>query len=242
MTMHGAVTIIIVKTDLTIMGANESKPGESASGQQRALFETITTNHPDVIVLDCRAASDRGVEAIEELRAQTSTPILVVCNETDAGQRKYRLAGAVDCLVAPFDLLAFNSVLQDIARLRVRGAPKGAKAPSVYRFPDINFDPKGNTISKGSASLKLTTAENRLLAHFAERPWKVCSRTEISKQLYGSNQPVSERAIDVVVARLRKKLDDVRGGKGENLIKTEFRLGYMFMSDVIQAPNEQAME
>ena len=67
------------------------------------------------------------------------------------------------------------------------------------------------------------------------RPGTVCSRAEIAEILYGANRPSSDRAIDVVVTRLRKKLATLRGPDADNLIKTEFRLGYMFTGDVSAA-------
>jgi DNA-binding response OmpR family regulator len=89
---------------------------------------------------------------------------------------------------------------------------------------------------------KLTTAENNLLNHLMQRPGIVCSRLEIAEVLYGPYRPTSDRAIDVVVNRLRKKLCAVRGSAAENLIKTEFRLGYIFVGEVAAAPGRGHME
>jgi len=60
----------------------------------------------------------------------------------------------------------------------------------------------------------------------------VCSRAEIAKTLYGSHQPTTDRAIDMIVNRLRKKLDQIDDVEGGKLIKTEFRRGYVLGSDV----------
>ena len=77
---------------------------------------------------------------------------------------------------------------------------------------------------------QLTTAESRLLAHFAANPWKTQTRTMLAEALYGQHRPATDRAIDVVVNRLRAKLRSI-GGSTQYLIKTEYRRGYRFASD-----------
>jgi DNA-binding response OmpR family regulator len=80
------------------------------------------------------------------------------------------------------------------------------------------------------------------LSHFVSRPWALHSRAEVGEMLYGRHRPTSDRAIDVVVNRLRKKLVDVCGPNGQSLIKTEFRRGYMLVADVTPAGTETAAE
>jgi DNA-binding winged helix-turn-helix (wHTH) protein len=66
--------------------------------------------------------------------------------------------------------------------------------------------------------------------------WIVCSRAEIEEILYGRHRPKSHRAIDVIVARLRKKLVQLGGPPADNLMQTKFRRGYMLAADVAIAP------
>src|SRR5581483_10782671 len=71
----------------------------------------------------------------------------------------------------------------------------------------------------------------RPLSHLVANPWEVQSRVELADALYGRHRPATDRAIDVVVNRLRKKLDAI-GEPANHLVKTEFRRGYRFVSDV----------
>jgi DNA-binding response OmpR family regulator len=87
----------------------------------------------------------------------------------------------------------------------------------------------------------LTTSEARLLAHFVSRPWTLCTRSEIAELLYGIEHSVGDRAIDVVVNRLRKKLVLAGGIDAEQLIKTEFRHGYLLATDVATLPFEASV-
>ena len=68
----------------------------------------------------------------------------------------------------------------------------------------------------------------------------MCSRDKIADILYGKDKPVSARAIDVVINRLRKKLGAISGRDGEGLLKTEFRRGYVFVANVVELTPEVA--
>jgi DNA-binding response OmpR family regulator len=70
------------------------------------------------------------------------------------------------------------------------------------------------------------------------KPWTICSRREIGELLYGPQHTVGDRAIDVIVNRLRKKLASVGGDDAEHLIKTEFRRGYLLVTEVATLPQE----
>ena len=71
----------------------------------------------------------------------------------------------------------------------------------------MNFCPERNQLAaKNGFSIDLTSSEGRLLAHFLSKPRVLCTRSEIAELLYGPQRSVGERAIDVVVTRLRKKI------------------------------------
>jgi DNA-binding response OmpR family regulator len=230
--VSGATNIVIVRDDLSIAGVAENQGTSRTKKDENALFELVYTNYPDVIVLDCRGTNRNGVNAIERIRARTGTPILVVCEPDDPLQRKYRLAGAADCLAAPFDILSFNALLQEIVQSNKGTSRPRFEAAVSYSFNGIHYVPNENMIQSCSRAMKLTTLENRILSIFVHRAQRICSRREISEALYGPQRPVSDRAIDVIVARLRKKLGDVSGVPGESFLKTEFRSGYMFVSQI----------
>lgn len=229
--MSAATTIVIVRDDLTVAGAvSDERDGNNARDENQ-LFSLVHTKRPDVIVLDCRGANRDGLKAITRIRARVSTPILVVCDPGDPLQRKYRLTGAADCIEAPFDVLAFNALLQELAA----SAP-GARATNLedgltYHFEGVRYSPYDSKLSGADTVVKFTTLENRLLTVLLQRQQKVLSRREIAETLYGPHQPVSDRAIDAIVARLRKKIGDVGGASASELLKTEFRFGYTFVGN-----------
>jgi DNA-binding response OmpR family regulator len=235
--MPGACTIVIVREDFSIPdgepGAREARRPIEIESQ---FFALMRERQPDVIVLDLRNATLDGPVVIRKIRQRSDVSIVVIRDKRDQREQDYRIAGAAECLPAPVDIIVFNEVIQKI--MRINGAQTHRKAPQAdtLEVEGMIFQPRQNILSANGASIRLTTAENHLLLHFVSRPWTVCRRAEIAEIVYGKDRPASDRAIDVVVTRLRKKLTSLRGLLADNLIKTEFRSGYMFVGDVSKVP------
>jgi DNA-binding response OmpR family regulator len=218
-------------------------PGRDRPGSVQAhFFDLISRSSPDVIVLDFSRAPVAGTNTILTVRRRTDVPILVVCSPEQPEMEDYRIAGAADCIAAPVDIVSLNQTIQRIVRVRGRGRPVSSRAPDNFRFAGLSFYP-GRNLLNGSAgnSIDLTTSEARLLTHFVSRPWALCTRSEIAELLYGPEHSVGDRAIDVVVNRLRKKLVLAGGVDAEQLIKTEFRHGYLLAADVTTLPREASV-
>jgi two-component system, OmpR family, response regulator len=236
--MPGSSTVVVVRPDLSIPGADEDKvlmPGNAAE-IERKFFELVRDSRPDVVVLDISNSEGGGIEAIRKIRHRVTVPILVVCRPDDVRVGDYRIAGAAECMSAPVDIMVFNEMILRIKRLT---RPESAGAPrhqEAVTFAGIAFRPANNTLSDSNgAVVRLTTAEQVLMSQFVARPWTICSRAEIGEMLYGRHRPKSDRAIDVIVARLRKKLASLVGPSAEDLVQTKHRWGYMLAADVSAA-------
>jgi two-component system, OmpR family, response regulator len=235
----GTVAIIIVKDDFTIPG---SPPGMAANNGGTAdpesqFFSLLSERNPDVVVLDFSRQHARGVDVIAKIRARSSTPILVVTPADGDGAADFRAAGAEDCIKAPVDILAFSRALHRIIGKRKQNSTHPvAPGPPAVAFGGIFLQEFGSCLAGPNGNgAKLTTSESRVLSHLLSKPLTVCSRGEISEVLYGRHQPNSERAIDIIINRLRKKLMIVAGPDGQNLIKTEFRRGYMLAAELVES-------
>ena len=195
-----------------------------------------------MIVLDFSRAPAAGTTTILAVRRRTEIPILVVCSAEQSQIEDYRIAGAADCIAAPVDIVSLNQTIQRIVRVRGRGTPVSSRAPDNFCFAGLSFYPGRNLLTPlAGDNIGLTTSEARLLTHFASRPWTLCTRVEIGELLYGPEHSVGDRAIDVVVNRLRKKLVLAGGIDAEQLIKTEFRHGYLLAADVATLPYEASV-
>ena len=229
-----ATSIVIVRTDLTIVGAEETEPEDRRPKKEGAeFFDILKTKPLDLIVLDCREPRGDGCAALKKIRARTSTPILAICEPNDAAQPNYLASGAVECLLSPFDVTTFGKVIRRIAADRSRSDPNKLSRNVIFAFQGIEFEPRHNKFTGNGVSVKLTASETILLTMLATSPGAVRSRAEIVREVYGSHPPANDRAIDVVVARLRQKLAELQGEEARKLIKTEFRRGYALMCDVV---------
>jgi len=242
----GASTIVVAREDLSIPGAAETGNGYAPGpAELEARFFNIVRQHnPDVIVLDLTGSSDQGSATILKIRRHTGVPILVVCEPDDPLVREYRLAGAAEVMLAPVDITLLNQTVQQIIRLSNNSRAPAAIFPNRTQpvsFSGMTLHPHENRLigADGSAA-KLTTSENRILVHFVSNPWTLCTRDALEEVLYGPRRPTSDRAVDVIVTRLRKKIASLGGGAAQRVIKTEFRRGYIFVAEVSHGGSRSA--
>lgn len=235
----GASTIVVAREDLSIPGATTAcgdAIGPSAD-LETEFFNVLRDHQPDVVVLDLRDSGDQGIGAILKVRRRSAIPIVVVCSDGDPLVREYCLAGAAECMQAPVDIMLLNQTVQKIIQLS-KGAPTPAPASETGLFQTVCFAglvfyPHENLlVGNHGTTAKLTTSENRVLLHFVSNPWVLCTRDAIAEALYGPRRPNSDRAVDVIVTRLRKKIGVLAGAAGQHLIKTEFRRGYVLVAEV----------
>jgi two-component system, OmpR family, response regulator len=224
-----AVTIVFAREDLSIPGTAEMPQPDVESH----FFTLVHDSNPDVIVLDVGGNPAAGVATILKIRRRCRVPILVVCDLGDPAVRELRIAGAVECIPAPIDILLLNEMLQQIIKVTRKDSLPRTVVPDEFAFAGLLFYPHRDLLAaRHGATQSLTTSESRLLLHFVSHPWRLCPRAELAELLYGSDRVASDRAIDVVINRLRRKLIVLGGAVGQTLIKTEFRRGYLLVARV----------
>ncbi len=234
----GASTIVVAREDLSIPGAADAGNGGAGTAldAETRFFNVVRQYNPDVVVLDLTASQGSGIAAILKIRRRTGVPILVVCGRDDPMMREYCLAGAAECMQAPVDIMLLNQTVQQIIQLSKDSRPSGVAESSQTHpvlFSGLTLYAHQNLLIGGDGStIKLTTSENRVLVHFVSNPWTLCTRDALAEALYGPHRPNSDRAVDVIVTRLRKKIASLGGPAAQRLIKTEFRRGYVFVAEV----------
>lgn len=231
--------IIIVREDFSVPGAvvDGSADGAGAGRPETLFFQLVQSDQPDVIVLDLCTTDGGGIGAIRKLRERCAIPVLVVCAAGDPHAMAYRLAGAVESLPAPVDIGQMNTVIQGIIRLNRTVGEMVRRQETSYQISGVTYLPEQNLLRRDDGTtVRLTTSERDLLSHFLRNFRQVCSRVEISDVLYGQHRPFTDRAVDVLVNRLRKKLNFAVGPHGTDLIRTEFRRGYVLIADPSAEP------
>lgn len=208
----------------------------AAADVETRFFNVVRQHNPDVVVLDLTTTQGNGIPAILKIRRRSGVPILVVCGASDPQMREYCLAGAAECMQAPVDIMQLNQTVQQIIQLS-KSSRLNVAAPSAQTqpicFSGLTLHPHENLLTGAEgATIKLTTSENRVLVHFVNNPLALCTRDALAEALYGPHRPNSDRAVDVIVTRLRKKIGVLGGPSAQRLIKTEFRRGYVFVAEV----------
>ena len=157
----------------------------------------------DLLILDLMMPGETGLQFAQSLRVSDSIPILMLTAMGEAESRIQGLeAGADDYLAKPFEprelILRINSILRRVPR--VAADPVATTA----RLGDVVFDLARDELSRGGEPIALTSGEQRLLHVLAERPGIVFSREDLARLLTPGG---GERAIDVQVTRLRRKIE-----------------------------------
>ena len=159
---------------------------------------------PDLMVLDVMMPGESGLSFTEALRReQVDLPVLLL---TARGGPDDRIAGfeagADDYLPKPFE--PSELVLRIRAILR-RAATSAAAPPGPVQLGAATFDPERGELRSADGAIRLTGGEAALLAALARRPHEVLSREDLAAAL-GMDE-TGERAIDVQVTRLRRKIE-----------------------------------
>lgn len=158
----------------------------------------------DVAVLDIMLPGMDGWSIVRALRAESNrTPVLFLTarDRVDDRVRGFEL-GADDYLVKPF---AFAELLARIRNLAGRGAPQ--VSVETLRVGDLSIDVMRHRVERAGHLLHLTPREYALLLLLARQPGRVFTRTLIAESVWGVCHQAQTNVVDVVVRRLRAKLD-----------------------------------
>jgi two-component system phosphate regulon response regulator OmpR len=173
------------------------------AGDARAKLRAI---NPDMLVLDVMMPGESGLELTEALRREQGhdIPVLLL---TARGTPEDRIAGfeagADDYLGKPFE--PRELVLRIRAMLRRAPPPTGAAPTGPVQLGVLEFDPERGELRGPNGTIRLTGGEGALLGALAQKPNEVLSREDIAVTL-GMDE-AGERAIDVQVTRLRRKIE-----------------------------------
>ena len=178
----------------------------------------------DLLIVDVLLPKKDGWSVVAELRAAgLNTPILFLTARDSVPDRVKGLElGADDYLVKPF---AFSELL---ARVRTLLRRSPARQEEQLRIEDLEIDTRRHRAIRAGVALNLTAKEFLLLAHLARSAGEVVSRTEIVEHVWDINFDTDTNVVDVMVRRLRAKVDDPFERK---LVHTIRGVGYVLKAD-----------
>lgn len=183
----------------------------------------------DMIVLDVMMPGEDGVTFCKRLRDSRDVPILLL---TARGQTEDRIrgleAGADDYLAKPFEpkelLLRINSILR-----RVPPPEPADVTPKVLSLGTLRYDVEKGIMWQGNETIRLTATEAQLMRIFSACPGEALSRSALVEKLGRDGGQAHERAVDVQITRLRRKLE--ADPKQPRYLQTVRGAGYMLAPD-----------
>ena len=230
--MTDSVLICDDETDLREMLAEYlGKRGfqTSLAGNAEELRATLEVEKPDLILLDINMPGEDGLSVLRSLQGPDAPHVIML---TAAGEVIDRVVGlemgADDYLAKPFEpkelLLRINAILR-----RMPDATADDAAPKLLTLGDIRYDIERGEMWRGEDLVRLTATESQLMRIFSAQPGEPLSRTKLVEELGRDRGQSQERAVDVQITRLRRKIED--DPKQPRYLQTVRGAGYILAPD-----------
>ncbi|WP_159739515.1 response regulator [Vibrio atypicus] len=215
----------LLKEVLSFEGFDVSEANNGEEGLAKLSSEI------DLILLDVMMPKLNGMETLKRLRESWETPVLMLTAKGEEIDRVIGLElGADDYLPKPFsdrELLArIRAILR---RTQSSASNKSAKSSDCIEYQDIQVFPGKQEAYCQGQQLELTTTEFALLSHFVQNPGETITKETLSLDVLGKRLAAFDRAIDMHVSNLRKKLPEREDGKSR--IKTLRGRGYLLVEE-----------
>lgn len=199
---------------------------ESLHDGKEALEQILIDNNLSLVILDIMLPSMSGLEVLSQIR-QTgkALPVLILSAKRSVDEKVEGLQfGADDYLVKPF---AFSELLARVQVLLRRNNPKGDSVTTLSRY-GIKLDLLKREVTRDGKVIDLQPKEFSLLEYLLRNPERVLSKTLILENVYQYNFDTQTNVVDVLVHRLRAKLDKDFDKKTIHTIRG---IGYVLKED-----------
>ncbi|GBR04820.1 MULTISPECIES: response regulator [Asaia] len=205
----------------------------TAARDGREARRAWAAGHYQLVVLDLMLPGESGLDIARWLRSQDNVPIIMLTAMSDETDRIIGLEfGADDYVAKPFNPRELLARIRAVLRRTADSSDKKLSADSrTIRFSGWTLEPaRRRLLNPEGAEIPLTGGEYDMLLAFLERANRVLTRDMLLELLRGRQAGPFDRAIDVAVSRLRRKLED--DGRNAQMIKTVRGGGYVLAADV----------
>jgi DNA-binding response OmpR family regulator len=232
-TNHGHALIVeddvaireLLRLHLSMVGFGIAECADGTSA-----MDLVRTSRFDLIVLDVMLPGIDGISICRALRSEggvnaTTAILMVTARDTESDKVLGLESGADDYLTKPFGVREFVARVKAILRRHVPAAERSGSAALASR--DVSIDVTRRQVVVRGHDVDLTRQEFDLLHLFMQHPGIVFSRTALISKIWGGDTYVTERTVDAVVSRLRKKIE--RDAQDPELLLTAWGVGYKFV-------------
>ena len=198
------------------------------------MWDALAQAPADMVLLDIGLPGTSGLDLCRELRRTSTTPVIIVSARGEELDRVLGLElGADDYIAKPFGTKELLARVRAVLRRGAATGPAAAAPPErgLLRFAGWTLDLRRRELSDpDGAAVELSGAEHDLLLSFLENTQRVIGRERLLELSRARLGDVTDRSIDVLVSRLRRKLGSA--GSEAGLVRTVRGVGYMFTAAV----------
>jgi len=205
----------------------------STAANGAEMRDALTRTAVDLVMLDLGLPGEDGFELTRQLRKSWNGALIIITGRGESVDRVVGLElGADDYVTKPFDLRELLARVRSVLRRAHQNAtPDDAANQVAFQFGNFLLSPQSRTLrTTGGATIALTTGEYELLRVLVEHPNRVLSRDDLMEHIHGRNAGPFDRAIDVQIGRLRRKVES--DPANPELIRSVRGVGYLFSARV----------
>ncbi len=229
--------ILIVEDDTEISALvarylRGNKIRVSVAADAREMDTVLDEEQVDLMVLDLMLPGEDGLSICRRVRSSSQMPIIILTAQSDEVDRIIGLElGADDYIGKPFNPRELLARIRAVLRRHTDVEQPTRRAQKAYEFNGWHLDLSLRRLfnNKGER-VALTGAEMDLLIVFCERPGRVLSREQIIDLTLGRDVGSSERSVDILISRLRRKMEV--NPRDPILFQTVRSSGYLFAPEV----------
>ena len=213
------------------LAENGLRVSAASTGQQ--MSQILNDEAIDLIILDLRLAGEDGMAIARSLRDRSAIPIVMLTGVRDEADRVMGLElGADDYMTKPFSPRELLARIRTVLRRTKSAVPAAARQREIraYRFGEFELNLRTRRLKRGGNHITLTNGEFNLLAALLAASERVLTRDQLLEASRVFDNEVYDRAIDIQVLRLRRKIE--RDPTQPKFIVTQRGAGYIFSSPV----------
>jgi DNA-binding response OmpR family regulator len=231
--------ILVVDDDAAIrallneyLAENGLRVSSAANGAE--MFRFLSDAAVDLVVLDLRLGCEDGMTLARRLRAESALPIIMLTGVRDEADRVMGLElGADDYLTKPFSPRELLARIRTVLRRSNAATPAQSREGELraFRFAEFELNLRTRRLAtRNGRRIELTNGEFNLLAALLASPQRVLTRDQLIEASRVYDNEVYDRAIDVQILRLRRKIEP--DSSQPKYILTERGVGYSFNAPV----------
>lgn len=208
--------------------SQESIEADCCYSGKSGLFQMQEKEY-QLVILDVMMPGFDGFETLEQIRKQSSLPILMFTSKNDSASKVRGLrAGADDYLTKPFDMDELIARILSLIRRYTRFNQEDEQ--QTYDFDGLSIDFNNRSIDTVNGDYELPPKEFDLLLLLAKNQGKILTKQQIYEKVWGEEYVYDDSNIMAIISRLRKKIEE--NSSSPRYIQTVKGIGYRFNREV----------